>query len=225
MARILVVEDNEELAFGLGATLEAEGHEVVVAKTGEEGLARARDAHPHMIVLDVNLPRTDGFTVLKLLREERNTIPVLLLTARGSETDIVRGFSLGADDYVTKPFSLSVLQARVKALLRRGGDGADRPDLAFGRITIDPASRTVFRDDVQVQLTYKEYDLLLALLGRRGSVASRPHLLREVWGHAADVQTRTVDIHIAELRRKLEDDPSDPKHILTVWKVGYRLVR
>lgn len=209
----------------MGTSLEAQGHEVIIAGNAEEGLARARDAHPRLIVLDINLPRADGFSVLQTLRAEGNLTPVLLLTARGSETDIVRGFSVGADDYVTKPFSLSVLQARVQALLRRRGDGADRPDLAFGAVTIDPAARAVFRNGQPVTLTYKEYDLLLALLGRRGSVASRPHLLREVWGHAADVQTRTVDIHVAELRRKLEDDPANPRHILTVWKVGYRLVR
>ena len=225
MAKILIVEDSEDLAFGLQTSLQADGHEVVVARTGEEGLARARDMFPRLIVLDVNLPHTDGFNVLKTLREEGNSAPVLLLTARGTETDVVRGFTLGADDYVTKPFSLSVLQARVRALLRRGGDGADRPDLAFGNVTIEPASRVVLRDGRPVQLTYKEYDLLMALLGRRGSVASRPQLLREVWGHSADVQTRTVDIHVAELRRKLEDDPANPRHILTVWKVGYRLVR
>ena len=226
MPRILIVEDNEDLAFGLRTSLEAEGHTVEVAETGIAGLARARDFSPDLVVLDLGLPKLDGHGVLRALRDESNPVPVLVLTARSSETDIVRGFHLGADDYVTKPFSLSVLLARVRALLRRN------PELEagvrvhrFGRVVVDPASRTATKDGREVTLTHREFELLLALIGRRGAVASRQQLLREVWEHQADVQTRTVDIHIAELRRKLEKDASNPQHILTVWKVGYRLER
>ena len=225
MPRILIVEDNEDLAFGLRASLEAEGHAVEVAENGVAGLARARDFEPDLVVLDLSLPQLDGHGVLRALRGEGNKVPVLVLTARSTETDIVRGFHIGADDYVTKPFSLSVLLARVRALLRR------HPELEsgarvhrFGDVVIDPASRTATKAGREVTLTHREFDLLIALIGRRGAVASRQQLLREVWEHQADVQTRTVDIHIAELRRKLEDDPSDPVHILTVWKVGYRFV-
>jgi two-component system response regulator MtrA len=227
MSRILIVEDNADLAFGLRASLEAEGHTVMVAEDGHLGLARVRDWQPQLVILDLSLPHVDGYTVLQTVRAEGNNVPVLILTARGAETDIVRGFHLGADDHVTKPFGLSVLLARVRALLRRGTSDAPKAEeervLRFGEIEVDPATRRVSRAGQPVQLTYKEFDLLMALLGRRGVVATRQQLLREVWEHQADVQTRTVDIHVAELRRKLEPDPANPRHILTVWKVGYRL--
>ena len=228
MSRVLIVEDNADLAFGLRASLEAEGHTVMVAEDGHAGLARVRDWQPQLVILDLMLPHVDGYTVLQTVRAEGNNVPVLILTARGAETDIVRGFHLGADDHVTKPFGLSVLLARVRALLRRAAGSEPAPGeeeriLRFGDVEVDPATRRVHRAGQPVQLTYKEFDLLLALLGRRGVVATRQQLLREVWEHQADVQTRTVDIHIAELRRKLEPDPANPRHILTVWKVGYRL--
>jgi len=178
-------------------------------------------------VLDLMLPGMDGYTILKQLRAEGRDVPVLILTARGEEADKVFGFRLGADDYVTKPFSLSELMARVEAILRRA-KGADRRDgesvvEEFGEVSINSSARTVKKADSDVALTPKEFDLLLSLVRRRGAVASRLDLLKEVWGHQAEVMTRTVDIHIAELRRKLEDDPSTPRHILTVWKAGYRL--
>ena len=227
--RILIVEDSADLAFGLRASLEAEGYTVTVAEDGHAGLARVRDWRPDIVILDLSLPGVDGYTVLETVRAEGNPVPVLILTARGAETDIVRGFHLGADDHVTKPFGLSVLLARVKALLRRGagevGKGESDRTIRFSDIEVDPATRRVTKGGDAVSLTYKEFDLLLALIGRRGVVATRQQLLREVWEHQADVQTRTVDIHIAELRRKLEKDPSNPQHILTVWKVGYRLER
>ena len=156
-------------------------------------------------------------------------MPVLVLTARGEEADVVLGFQSGADDYVTKPFSTLELLARVRALLRRGGstrssEGGEPRLLSFGDIEIDAASRTVHREGVEVRLTPKEFDLLLALVRRDGAVASRADLLKEVWRYAnTDVMTRTVDIHVAELRRKVEHDPSTPRHILTVRKAGYRL--
>jgi two-component system, OmpR family, alkaline phosphatase synthesis response regulator PhoP len=166
--------------------------------------------------------------VLRTLREQGHEMPVLILTARGEEADKVLGFRLGADDYVTKPCGVLELLARVGALLRRARtqDNGGQPKVAlehFGDVEINPASRTVTKAGRPVALSPKEFDLLLALVRRRGAVASRLELLREVWGHRVEVMTRTVDIHIAELRRKLEDDPSQPKHILTVWKAGYRL--
>lgn len=227
--KILLIEDNANLAFGLSRSLEAEGFEVEVEGDGAGGLDRAIAIKPDLIVLDLMLPGMDGYTVLEKLRDAGNRVPVLILTARGEETDKISGFRLGADDYVTKPFSLSELIARVQAILRRArGPEAHAETMApeqFGSITIDPSSRLVMRGGVQVALTPKEFDLLLTLARRKGAVASRLQLLKEVWGHQAEVMTRTVDIHIAELRRKLEDDPSDPKHILTVWKAGYRLER
>jgi DNA-binding response OmpR family regulator len=227
MNRILIVEDNPDLAYGLRTGLEIEGYEVDVAADGETGLVRARDWTPHIIILDLMLPGMDGYRVLRALRDEGFEMPVLILTARGEETDKVLGFRLGADDYVTKPCGVLELLARVAALLRRARQAEGGAPLAaverFGAVEINPASRTVTRGDQPVALSPKEFDLLLMLVRRRGAVVSRIELLKQVWGYSADVMTRTVDIHIAELRRKLEDDPSKPRHILTVWKAGYRL--
>ena len=228
MSRVLVVEDNANLAFGLTTSLELEGHEVVVARDGAEGLRAARERGPDLVILDLMLPEMDGYRVLKTLREEGRDVPVLILTARGAEADKVLGFRLGADDYVTKPFGLLELLARVAALLRRAsrsaaGEAPEPGVIAFGAIEVSPASRTVRRAGEEVPLTPKEFDLLLALLRRQGKVASRVELLQEVWGHRAAVMTRTVDMHVAQLRRKLEDDPAEPRHIVTVWKAGYRL--
>ena len=227
MSRILVVEDNANLAFGLQTSLELEGHEVEVAGDGVAGLRRARESEPALVVLDLMLPELDGYRVLKALRDDARQMPVLILTARGEEADKVLGFRLGADDYVTKPFGLLELLARVQALLRRASTPAlpARPVTRVGSVEIDPVARVVRRDGEVVLLTPKELDLLLALLHRDGAVAGRLELLAEVWGHRAAVLTRTVDMHIAQLRRKLEADPANPRHIVTVWKSGYRLER
>lgn len=226
MTRILVVEDNADLAFGLRATLEFEGYRVWVAGDGEEGLRRALDERPDLIVLDLMLPGLSGYDVLRRLRAQGQRTPVLILTARGEEHDVLMGFDGGADDYVIKPFSTLEVLARIRALLRRVREegapegGGER----FGDVVVDLRSRTVTRGGEPVSLTPKEFDLLVALLERKGGVATRADLLDEVWGYAnPDVRTRTVDIHVAELRRKLENDPAEPRHLLTVRKVGYRL--
>jgi two-component system response regulator MtrA len=226
MTRVLVVEDNANLAFGLTRSLESEGYEVEAAEDGPKGFDLARNTNPDLVVLDLMLPGMDGYTILKKLRAEGKDVPVLILTARGEEADKVFGFRLGADDYVTKPFSLSELLARVQAILRRAKSGERRDGETveeFGEVSINTLARSVRKGELEVALSPKEFDLLLALVRRRGAVASRLELLKEVWGHQAEVMTRTVDIHIAELRRKLEHDPSTPTHILTVWKAGYRL--
>ncbi|HJU66211.1 MAG TPA: response regulator transcription factor [Gemmatimonadaceae bacterium] len=228
MSRILVVEDNPDLAFGLRNNLEIEGYDVSVAEDGPTGLERVRSINPELVILDLMLPGLDGYRVLKTLREEHHQMPVLILTARGEEADKVRGFRLGADDYVTKPFGVLELLARVEALLRRAGNGgrqSQAPEMptAFGDIEIDCATRCVTRAGEVVDLTPMEFDLLVALLRRRGAVISRLELLKQVWGYQAAVVSRTVDTHIAELRRKLEHDPAHPQHILTVRKAGYRI--
>jgi two-component system alkaline phosphatase synthesis response regulator PhoP len=227
MRRVLIVEDDPDLGFGLRTTLEIEGYEAEVAEDGVQGLRRAREDRPDLVILDLMLPGMDGYRVLRTLRAEGNRVPVLILTARGEEADKVLGFRSGADDYVTKPFGLLELLARVEALLRRAGGGvAQAPAIdRFGEVEMDRAARTVTRRGEAVQLAPREFDLLLALYDRNGGVISRQDLLREVWGHRGAVLTRTVDIHVAELRRKLEDDPAEPSHILTVWKKGYRLRR
>ncbi len=225
LARILVIEDNEDLAFGLRNNLEIEGYEVELSTDGAVGLNRVRELRPDLVVLDLMLPGLDGYRVLREMRDDDLSIPVLILTARGEETDKVRGFRLGADDYVTKPFGLLELLARIEALLRRssGSRSARSIPTRFGDVRVDPDTRTVRKGNRTVALTAMEFNLLMALLERRGAVASRLELLREVWGHASSVVTCTVDTHVAELRRKLEDDASRPQHILTVRKAGYRL--
>jgi len=224
MSRILIVEDNADLAFGLRRTLEFEGHEVEVEETGEAGAERVEGSAPDLLILDVMLPGGSGFEVLRRLRGGGHTLPVLMLTARGEESDVVMGFDSGADDYVTKPFSTLELLARVRALLRRGRSTSSESPWGFGTVRVNPASRLVKRGSETIQLTPKEFDLLAALFERGGGVASRAELLAEVWGYQnTDVATRTVDIHMAELRRKLEEDPSDPTYLLTVRKSGYRL--
>jgi len=256
MTRVLVVEDNADLAFAVASALEADGYEVETAGTGPDGVRLAAEGRPDLVILDVMLPGYDGFRVLRTLRDggagaAAVDTPVLLLTARGAEEDKVRGFRLGADDYVTKPFGALELLARVGALLRRAqrrapaapptappaagatADGAAAgPAPAhghvvahFGDVEVNRSTHVVRRAGAAVALTPKEYDLLAALMDRGGAVASRHDLLREIWGYQAEVTSRTVDIHVAELRRKLEPSPAEPRHILTVWKVGYRFER
>jgi two-component system alkaline phosphatase synthesis response regulator PhoP len=224
---VLVVEDNRDLAFGLQTALQIEGYDVNVAYDGRAGLDSAREQAPDLVILDLMLPEMDGYSVLRELRRAELNMPVLILTARGEEADKVLGLDWGADDYVTKPFGTLELMARVRALLRRGtveeSESHESKIEQFGEITVDTASHTVLRSGEPTQLTPKEFDLLLALLRRRGAVATRLELLTEVWGYQAAVMTRTVDVHVAELRRKLEPNPSEPQYILTVRKVGYRL--
>ena len=228
--RILIVEDNDDLAFGLRRTLEGEGYDVDVADDGPSGVRCARELGPDLVILDLTLPGFDGYRALRTMREGGVQAPVLILTARGEEADKVYGFRLGADDYVTKPFGLSELLARVGALLRRARASAPPAEaappaeetLGFGDVVVNPAARVVLKRGERVALTPKEFDLLLGFVRRPGVVHSRVSLLREVWGHQADILTRTVDIHVAELRRKLEDVPASPRYFVTVWKAGYR---
>ncbi len=226
-ARILVVEDQDELAFGLQRNLEFDGHRVDVARDGREALLQALRHEHDLIILDLMLPRLDGMSVLARIRSEGIDTPVLILTARGTERDKIRGLRAGGDDYLTKPFGIVELLARVEALLRRasGGGAQDegRTGYRFGDVEVDVAKRTVARRGESIDLAPLEFDLLVALLRAEGAAQSRRDLLRDVWGHKAVVETRTVDTHIRELRRKLEDDSSDPRHILTVRKFGYRL--
>lgn len=225
MNRVPVVEDNEDLAFGLRNNLEIEGYEVEVAPEGRAGLAAARARRPDLVILDLMLPGLDGFRVLKALRQAADCPPILVLTARGEEADKVRGLKMGADDYVTKPFGLLELLARVEALLRRTQRVRGRRLETFADVEVDVAARAVRRGGRGVDLAPKELDLLLALLEADGAAVSRLDLLRRVWGYPSAVVTRTVDTHVAELRRKLEDDPARPRHVLTVRKLGYRLRR
>jgi DNA-binding response OmpR family regulator len=228
MNRILVIEDNKNLALGLQNNLECEGYETDIAGDGSTGLARVRTGLYDLVVLDLMLPGIDGYRVLEGIREVDQATPVIVLTARADEADKVRGLGLGADDYVTKPFGLRELLARVSAQLRRAGlvAGAEDPapppaTLSFGPIHIDPTTRRVYRDGAPIPLRPKEYDLLISLLRRKNRIATRLELLQEVWGYHESVTSRTLDTHIAELRRKLEGNPAQPQWIITVRKAGY----
>lgn len=229
MTRVLVVEDNDDLAFAVTTALESEGFEVDVARNGPDGVTRARDGHADLIILDLMLPGFDGYRVIRTLRADGIETPILVLTARGEEADKVKGLRLGADDYVTKPFGAMELLARVEALLRRAkrsvATPAQTPQAAvseFADVQVNRAARTVKRSGELVTLTPKEFDLLIALMDHAGSVVPRSELLSAVWGYSQDVSTRTVDLHVSELRAKLEANPAQPVHIITVRKTGYR---
>lgn len=222
--RILIVEDNTDFADGLRYNLQLEGYTVEVLGDGPAAIERVRVAAPDLMILDLMLPGADGYEVLRTVRQAGARLPVIILSARGEEADKVRGFRLDADQYVTKPVGLLELLERVRALLRRSEPVAEGSGerIGFGLVHVDPAARAVSVDGKPVSLSPKAFDLMLALIRRRGAVASRAELLAEVWGAAQDVFTRTVDSHMAELRRKLEADPAEPRHFLTVWKSGYR---
>jgi len=219
MPHILIVEDNRDYAATLRTNLEHEGYAVVVAHTGPEGIAAARAAAFDLVLLDLMLPGASGFTVLQRLRDEGIGAPVLVLTALGAEEEKLRGFGLGADDYVVKPVGLRELLARVKALVRRGG-GRAVPNVArVGDLEVNLAARTVRRGGAVLALRPKEFDLLAALIRRRGRVVSRGELLREVWGYAAGAESRTVETHLATLRQRL----GGGEYIVTIRGAGYRL--
>jgi two-component system response regulator MtrA len=224
MPRLLVVEDQPDIARMLLEALSQEGFDVRQLADGREVVPLARTWAPDLAILDLMLPGLDGFEVLRQLRAEHRRFPVIILSARGEEVDKIRGFRLDADQYVTKPFSLVELIERVHALLRREAVPGTAPSapLRFGTLVVDASARRVTRQGATVALSPKAFDLLLALVRREGAVASRTELLREVWGYQALVLSRTVDSHMAELRRKLEDDPANPRHLLTVYKAGYR---
>ncbi|MAI42208.1 MAG: response regulator transcription factor [Candidatus Azotimanducaceae bacterium] len=221
MKRILIIEDSKDLAFGLRNNLEFEGYTVLVTHDGKTGLDWAIRKTFDLVILDLTLPGLDGLKVLESLRKIKKKLPILVLTARQEEVDKVRGLKSGADDYVTKPFGILELLARVEALLRRIDDSGSEIE-KFGDFEINIAARIVLKRGKHVDLAPREFDLLLALLEQKGRVVSRQKLLTNVWGHQGRVVTRTVDTHIAELRRKLENDAANPRYIKTVRKAGYR---
>ncbi len=228
--RILIIDDDEDLVEDLTSALEMEGHEVVRRGNGRSGLEMARRDDWDLVVTELGLPGLDGVRIVQTLRREKIIVPVLVLTSRDDESSKVLAFRMGADDYVTKPFQHLELLARVEALLRRtrlyagngGVMGSDRGPHRFADVEVNPDTRVVTKAGQDVALTPKEFDLLVALIQREGKVATRDELLREVWNYRGPVESRTVDTHMSELRRKLEEDPSRPRHLLTVRKVGYR---
>jgi DNA-binding response OmpR family regulator len=225
VSSILLIEDNRDYARTLQSNLEREGYDVTVASTGVDGLQMAKTQQPDLIILDLMLPAMSGFTVLQRLRDEGREAPVLIMTALGTEEEKLRGFGLGADDYVVKPTGLLEILARVKALLKRAGASTSslKSQYQLGDLTIDFGARVVRRGTEEISLRPKEFDLLAALVRHRGRVVSRADLLREVWGYAAGTESRTVETHLAALRERLGDDPQAPRYIVTVRRAGYRI--
>jgi DNA-binding response OmpR family regulator len=226
---ILLIDDDAMITGPMAMALEEVGYAVLVAHDGKSGLQMALEEQPDLVVLDIMMPEMDGWEVCKALRAE-STVPILMLTALGDEVDRILGLELGADDYITKPFSVRELLARIRALLRRVAlDSADmdkkrREILSVGEITIDLDARRAFRKGMELHLRYKEFELLSLLVDRAGETVSRADLFDEVWGTDWLGDTRTLDVHIRWLREKIEDDPSKPQHIQTVRGVGYRFV-
>jgi DNA-binding response OmpR family regulator len=223
MPTVLLVEDEQTLSETLRYNLEREGYGVFVAGDGVQGLELARRERPDLVILDVMLPRLDGFSVCRILRQESD-VPILMLTARQDEVDRIAGLELGADDYVSKPFSLGELLARVRAIMRRTDRQpvASREVLDAGSLRVDTGSRRAWRDDAEINLSQKEFDLLACLIRNRGMALSRDVLLERVWGYDFLGDSRTVDVHIRWLREKIEPDPGRPTYIQTVRGVGYR---
>jgi DNA-binding response OmpR family regulator len=221
--KILVVEDEPTLSATLKYNLERDGYTVWAAADGEAGLASARKNRPDLIVLDIMLPGLDGLEVCRILRKEMS-VPVLMLTAKSEEIDKVVGLEIGADDYVTKPFSTRELLARIKALLRRAETHPDdrNETLSSGPITVDHRRRQAFRNSNALPLKPKEYDLLSFLMSNRGRAFTRDQLLNQIWGYDFVGDSRTVDVHVRWLREKIEDEPSKPVRLITVRGVGYR---
>lgn len=232
MSRILVVEDEQHIAEGLRFNLEAEGHSVAVTENGEEALARMATEEPFdLMVLDVMLPGKDGFAVARELRQQKNFIPVLMLTARGRPEDVLRGFEAGADDYLPKPFNLDILIARVGGLLRRKHwiQSANQPasksdEFSFAGKVVDFERLQLLNGKQSYQLTLMEAELLQYLIRNSGRPVSRKEILEQVWGLKEDTDTRAIDNFIVRLRRYIETEPSQPKHLLTVRGLGYQFV-
>ena len=225
--KIIVVDDEREIADLIGLYLENDGYEVHKFLNGADALSFVEKCEPALAVLDVMLPDTDGFALLRKMREKHD-FPIIMLTARSEDADLLMGFESGADDYVTKPFNILALKARIRALLRRASIAAapataeeKSGTISRGHITVDEAKRCAMKSGEEVELTMKEFDLILFLMKNPGKVYSREALLDLVWGYDYQGDTRTVDVHIRRLREKLERNPAAPEYIITKWGVGY----
>lgn len=220
--RVLIVEDDASIAIGLRINLESEGYRVTTADDGERGLMLARKDTPDLIILDVMLPKLNGFEVLDTLRREGHKMPIIVLSAKSGEMDKVTGLELGAEDYITKPFSLAELLARVRAALRRGGAPSSSNVHVFGEVRVDVEARNVTRNGEPVEMTATEFDVLLCLVRAKGRVLTREAIFGQVWGPSHHGTPRTIDNFMQQLRAKLEPDPQEPKYFQTIRGVGYR---
>ena len=225
MARILIVEDEPDMARGLQFNLEARGFEVATANDGERGLKEAAAFKPDLVLLDVMLPKRDGYDVCRTLRKSQPSLPIVMLTAKGQEDDVVLGLKLGADDYVKKPFSVAELVARIETVLRRTHAAGGRPDqIAFGNVTVDFVRYEATRAGQPLDLTAKEFEMLRYFAANRGQLVTRDALLDAVWGYNSTPNTRTVDTHIVKLRQKIEPNPHEPAHLITMHGLGYKFL-
>ena len=225
MPKILIVEDEPGMVMGLRDAFEYEGFDVISAAAGGEGLRRALEEGPDLVLLDVMLPEMNGLDVCRRLRGSGYERPIIMLTARGEEVDKVVGLEIGADDYVTKPFSIRELQARVRAHLRRSARGAGEVEsYCFGGVELNFRKHQASRNGRPLELSPREFEILKYLIEHRGETITREQLLNEVWGYEAFPLTRTVDNHIARLRQKIEETPSEPQHLITVHRIGYKFL-
>ena len=225
MAKILIVEDDASILLPLEDNLKLEGYEVASATEGSQGLAMAQEGHYDLIILDIMLPKLNGLDVCRKLRQDKNTTPILMLTAKSQEIDKVLGLELGADDYVTKPFSPRELLARIKAIIRRTQQIQQGIDFyRFGKAEVDFKKYEAKKDGKILDLTALEFSLLHLLIANDGQVVPRDRILDEVWGEGVYIEPRTIDKHISQLRKKLEDDPQNPRFIVGVRSVGYKFV-
>jgi len=224
--KILIIEDEEDLVKGLKLNLAGEGYELTWAYDGQEGLRKALEEKPDLIILDIMLPKMDGLEVCREIRQKNMNIPIIMLTAKGGEVDKVVGLEVGADDYITKPFSIRELLARVKAHLRREKrEGKKIPEVySFGDVELDFSHFKVRRKGKEVDLTSLEVEILKYFVAHRGEVVTREALLDKIWGYERFPTTRTIDNHILKLRKKVEEDPAHPKYIFSVYGAGYRFM-
>ena len=226
MKKILIVEDEQDMVTGLKFNLEARYYTVIVAYDGETGCQMALGEKPDLVILDLMLPRLNGYEVCKILKKELPGLPIIMLTAKSQEAEIVRGLELGADDYVTKPFGVLELLARIEAVFRRVKSGPDIPEeYRFGNLEINFNKYQARKNGRSLKLSPREYEILKCFIERQGEIVSREDLLAHVWGYDSFPDTRTIDAHIAKLRRKIEDKPEEPKLIITIHGIGYKFLQ
>jgi len=225
MKKILIIEDEKDMVTGLKFNLEARDYAVITAFDGEAGYQKALEEMPDLVILDLMLPRLNGYEVCKRLKKEIPELPIIMLTAKSQEAEIVTGLELGADDYITKPFSVLELLARIKALFRRIKSGSEIPEVhRFGNLEINFKKYEARKKGNPLKLSPREYELLKCFIEREGEIVSREELLKQVWGYDSFPNTRTIDTHIAKLRHKIEDNAEEPKLIVTIHGIGYKFL-
>ncbi len=225
MKKILIIEDEKDMVTGLQFNLEAKDYAVIAAYDGETGYQKAIGELPDLVILDIMLPKLNGYEVCKRLKKEVPEIPVIMLTAKSQEAEIVTGLELGADDYITKPFSVLELFARINAVLRRTNPVTQEPEIRrFGNLQVNLKKYEAFKNGIPLRLSSREFELLRCFIEREGEIISRDDILSQVWGYGTFPDTRTIDAHIAKLRSKIEDHPEDPKLIITIHGIGYKFL-